>query len=271
MGRWLIVYHGNCYDGFSAAWVLHRALGGDAELYPARYGEPPPDVQGRDVYVVDFSWPREEMLAVSRAARELLVLDHHKTAQEACAGLDFCLFDMGRSGCRMAWDHCHPEEPPPSWLLHVEDRDLWKFAQPHTKEVHAHVASLPMTLEAWDELHATPIEDVVESGRAVSRYIDRDVEKASQEARVIDFCDHRVVAVNVPYQNASEMGSYLIGQHPDADFAMGWFQRADGRFQFSLRSRSGFDVSEVAKRFGGGGHAGAAGFELTNLPAPLTW
>jgi phosphoesterase RecJ-like protein len=32
--------------------------------------------------------------------------------------------------------------------------------------------------------------------------------------------------------------------------------------QFGLRSRNGFDVSEVAKKFGGGGHAAAAGFVI---------
>ena len=57
-------------------------------------------------------------------------------------------------------------------------------------------------------------------------------------------------------------------------FSMSWFQQADGRFQFSLRSRNKnvegsevVDVSAIAKAFGGGGHAAAAGFVLDKLPA----
>jgi len=49
-------------------------------------------------------------------------------------------------------------------------------------------------------------------------------------------------------------------------FAVGWFQRCDGMFQYSLRSRGEVDVSEVAKRFGGGGHVKAAGFVSAKPP-----
>jgi len=49
-----------------------------------------------------------------------------------------------------------------------------------------------------------------------------------------------------------------------------------GRYQYNLRSRGDFDVSEVAKQFGGGGHAGASGMIARllalfrrRLPAPL--
>lgn len=48
--------------------------------------------------------------------------------------------------------------------------------------------------------------------------------------------------------------------------ALGWWQRFDGKFQFSLRSRGDIDVSEIAKKFGGGGHKNAAGFQLKTLP-----
>ena len=40
---------------------------------------------------------------------------------------------------------------------------------------------------------------------------------------------------------------------------------SDGRFQYSLRSRGDFDVSELAKKHGGGGHKGAAGFVVDEL------
>ena len=73
----------------------------------------------------------------------------------------------------------------------------------------------------------------------------------------------------MPYQNASEMRSVLLDRHPDCVFAAGYFQRADVRWQFSLRSRSDFDVSSVAKRYGGGGHAGAAGFDVASLEEVL--
>lgn len=266
MSKALIIYHGNCYDGFTAAWIAEEAMileNVRVELFPARYGDPPPDVEGRDVTVLDFSYPREVMLEMHAKASHLQVLDHHKTAEADCAGLDFCKFDMDRSGCRMAWDH-YFGGPPPEWVAHIEDRDLWRFALDGTRDVHAYVASLPMTTEAWDSLSKTPIADVKAGGRAIAGYIDTYCEKAAQESYLVDWgADRPVAVVNVPYQNASEMASRLLDKSPDAAFCAGWFMRADGRIQFSLRSRGDFDVSSVAKRFGGGGHAGAAGFDLS--------
>lgn len=268
----LIVYHGNCYDGFTAAWIAQKALrrtGVTPEIHPklhaARYGDPPPDVSNRDVYVLDFSYPRTVMQEMAWQCRSMLVLDHHKTAAEACDGLPFCKFDMERSGCRMAWDHFMFGTLPPDWVLRVEDRDLWRFRYPDTREAHAYVAALPMTIEEWDRLSRTPFPEIVAGGKAIRRYIDTYCEKASAEAHEEHICGHRAVVVNVPYQNASEMGSVLLGKYPDAEFAAGYFRRADGRWQFSLRSRSDFDVSGIAKRFGGGGHAGAAGFDVGRL------
>ena len=270
--RPLVLYHGNCYDGLTAAWVASKALD-NPECLPQVYGGPLPtieQVKGREVYVLDFSFERVWMAAFAIAAKTFLVLDHHKTAEAACAGLPFCHFDMNRSGCRMAWDYWFPEMSPPQWLLHVEDRDLWRFALPNTRFLHAAIAARPMTLEAWDEIAATDYNLLVAEGMAISRYIAMWIEKAAAQARLVDFVApdrmvHRAVVVNVPYQNASEMGSYLLGQFPEAVFSIGYFQRADGLWQYSLRSRPSFDVSAIATQYGGGGHAQAAGFESSKL------
>ena len=41
--------------------------------------------------------------------------------------------------------------------------------------------------------------------------------------------------------------------------------RGHGVFNYSLRSKGDFDVSELAKRHGGGGHKNAAGFQSPAL------
>lgn len=267
----LVIYHGQCYDGLTAAWVASKALD-DAEFLPQVYGvSPEPEAEqvvDREVYILDFSYKRELMAAIYAVSRKLVVLDHHKTAEAECAGLPFCTFDMNRSGCRMAWDYWFSGSRPPQWLLHVEDRDLWRMALPGTPYIHAVIASRPMTLEAWDEIDNTSYDALFAEGAAILRYIETWIEKAAHEAHYIDFKPanggptiFRAVAVNVPYQNASEMGSYLLGKFPEALFSVGYFKRHDGRWQYSLRSRGDFDVSTIAKLYGGGGHAGAAGFD----------
>jgi nanoRNase/pAp phosphatase (c-di-AMP/oligoRNAs hydrolase) len=61
------------------------------------------------------------------------------------------------------------------------------------------------------------------------------------------------------------VGAELLKRHPDAPFAAIYFDRGDGKRQWSLRSREDFDVSRVARRFANGGHRQAAGFE-SDLP-----
>lgn len=264
----LVIYHGKCYDGFTAAWVARQAMP-DCELFEGFYGEEPPYDKARErhVYVVDFSYPREHMEklnAYTGMTGSLTVLDHHKTAREACIGLPFCEFDMERSGAGMTWDYFM--DPPRPWLVdRVEDRDLWRFAKSSTKEAHAYLTSLPMTMRMWDLAMSEDPARIIEQGAAIRRSIDQYCEKAAQEARLIDIDGLHVAAVNVPYQNASEMADVLLRDHPACHMSMGYFQRADGKWQYSLRSRTDFDVSEVAKRFGGGGHAQAAGFETATL------
>lgn len=78
----LCIYHAFCADGFGAAWIVRRALGDGVEFHAASYGQEPPDVTGRDVLMVDFSYKRSMLDKMAEVARSILVLDHHKTAAE---------------------------------------------------------------------------------------------------------------------------------------------------------------------------------------------
>ena len=264
----LVIYHANCYDGFTAAWIARQAMP-DCELFEGRYGEEPPylKAQERDTYILDFSYPRDQMVklaAYGGATGSLTVLDHHKTAEANCKGLEFCRFDMSRSGAGMTWDWFYEDEPRPDWVNRIEDRDLWRFFYDDTINVHAFVASLSMTMENWDTINALTIEVVANSGRIIRRYIETYIEKAAEHAETGTHLGTPVVALNVPYMNASETADYLLKAHPSAAYSMTYFRRNDGRWQYSLRSRSDFDVSEVAQNYGGGGHAQAAGFDIGN-------
>ena len=271
----LFIYHGGCFDGFTAAWILSQR--GDAEWRPASYGDRAPDVTGRDVWVVDFSYPRETMFTLACAAQCLVVLDHHKTAQEALDGLEHQVlvetgkhiiiqFDQERCGASMLWDHLEELGPRP-WLVdYVEDRDLWKQVLPHTKEVTAWISAQEMTFEAWDALQTNGLQLAIESGSAVLAYISQYGRKARKHARIEDIAGYPVPTMNLSYMNCSEHVGELLKEHPHSEFAASYFRRRDGKWQFSLRSRPDFDVAEVAKKFGGGGHAQAAGFETKILP-----
>jgi oligoribonuclease NrnB/cAMP/cGMP phosphodiesterase (DHH superfamily) len=222
---------------------------------------PPPDVYGREVYVLDFSYPRAVMEEMHTQAASLCVIDHHKTAAEALAGLSFATFDMERSGAGMTWDHFFPGQPRPWIVNYVEDRDLWRKRLPDADAVAAFISTIPFTFEAWDTAAKLNAAMVAPTGRAVLARTEQYVVEIAKNAIRYRFEGFNVPLVNAPQMDISDLLAHLAQGEP---FAMGWFQRADGMFQYSLRSRGegGVDVAELARRHGGGGHAQAAGFQL---------
>src|SRR5581483_7126897 len=149
----VVLYHSNCPDGFGGAWSAWLALGDTAIYCPVSHGDPPPAFPpDADVVMVDFAYGREETLALKAAVASLTILDHHKSALEQLGDLPFAHFDMDRSGAMLGWQHWHPNEEPPPLIRYVQDRDLWRFELPNSRDVSAALASYPMEFEVWSSL-----------------------------------------------------------------------------------------------------------------------
>jgi len=256
----LIVYHKDCPDGFCAAFLAKRCYA-DAELSGCTHGEPIPfnEVDCKDVLVVDFSWKRDDCLLLKNMAKSFRILDHHKTAEAELKGLPFATFDMNRSGAGLTWDVLFPNQPRPWYVDYVEDRDLWHWALPRSKEVSGFVMALPHTIEAWSVLDSMTWEQAAEKGDAIRLHIEHYIEKVAAQAQFGSLDGNTVAVVNAAYPNISDVGNRLC---ETAEIGLGWFERGDGQIQFSLRSVGDLDVSAIAKRFGGGGHKNASGFQV---------
>lgn len=269
MTKPLIIYHGNCADGFSAAWCFWRKYRDSADYHPGVYSAPPPDVTGRRVYLVDFSYKRPEIERMLRVAASVCLIDHHKTAIEdlsplfgAPGGLEHYT-DMNRSGATLAWDYLFPNEPRPLLLGHIEDRDLWRFKLRGTREIQAFVFSHDYTFDQWDKLMGADGPELLSmtaAGAAIERKHHKDVrELVSVCERRMVIGGHDVPVASLPYTVASDAGHLMLSNGP---FAACYWDTATHRV-FSLRSDSeGLDVSEIAKGYGGGGHQHAAGFSV---------
>ena len=257
----LCIYHGNCADGFSGAWVVRKALG-DVEFHAGVYQNPPPDVTGKDVVLVDFSYKRQEMESIVDRAASVLVLDHHKTAEEDLRGLTGAtvVFDMERCGSMIAWDFYFPRDPVPPLLNHIQDRDLWRFALRKTREIQASVFAYEYRFDVWDFLMSADLDLLASEGEAIERKHFKDIRELTQVVtRDMTIGGHSVPVANLPYTLTSDAGHLLAKDKP---FAGCYWDTPEGRV-FSLRStETGMDVSEIAKQYGGGGHKHASGFRV---------
>lgn len=279
----LIIYHAHCNDGFGAAWAAWKALKetGLVELHAASYGKEPPYEKinaGINVHIVDFSYPPHQFLNLCSMAKSVTMLDHHKTALEAYEDYiseEFpsgskVIFDTTRSGAMIAWNHYHPGKQPPRIIEHIQDRDLWQFLFPHTKEVHLNLNTLPKELPMWDELIASTnasgfaFKEFVAGGSAIKRYYEQLIENVLATNKVEVFIDGvRGLSCNCPGALASDLGHELANE--SGTFGMTWELLKDRNVKCSLRSNGDFDVSAIAKSFGGGGHKNAAGFIISSV------
>lgn len=262
----LVLYHAQCLDGFAAAWVAFQRFGPTAEYRAVQYGDATrPAVDGRDVVVLDFAYPRAELLAMRERAASLLVLDHHATAKDDLVGLDFAVFDLERSGCTLAWDHFFPDRGRPWLLTYVEDKDLWRWKLPDSEAITAALQSYSRSFKSWEKVLRRGVEAVAAEGRPILRYKNRLIETAASRFKMIELDGHRVPMVTSCVLQ-SEIGGRLSKDHPFVAIVFEW---GDRRI-WSLRSheKGGVNVAEIAQRHGGGGHPNAAGFIERLGPRP---
>lgn len=263
----ICIYHGNCADGFTAAWVVRQALGAQTEFYAGFYQTEPPDTQGKTVYMVDFSYKRAYMESIVARSDRVIHIDHHTSAIKDLEGFEHpnlekvYSVDNTESGAMLTWKYFYPDKEVPQFIKHIDDRDRWQFLLPGTREIQANVFSYDYTFENWDMLVIQSLEQQIREGTAIERRMAKDVkELLGVVVRRMNIAGYNVPVANVPYQFGSDICHALAKNEP---FAAYYYDKPTGR-EFGLRSvEDGVDVSVVATSFGGGGHKHAAGFKTS--------
>ena len=256
-----VIYHADCTDGFGAAYSAWKQLGNRAEYHACKHGTPPPDVKGKNVVVLDFSFNNATTKKMIEEANTLLVIDHHKSAMVELHDISNTHFDMTKSGAMLAWEFFHPGKEPPKFIQYIQDRDLWKWELPYSKEFAAAFDMIPFEFEEFEKFEDDSVfDDAVKRGSYILAYSKTVIKKVCEKAASRKLDGKDVLVVNASHW-MSEIGSRLA---PDCDFAMIWYYDHNDRdIKVSLRAfHDTVDVSEIAKKFGGGGHKKAAGFRL---------
>lgn len=256
-----VLYH-NDADGFGAAYAHWCNVSGEGPTtyLPVQYGQPVPEIPKgvTRMYIVDFSYDRKtcEELAYKY---DLTIIDHHKTAELELERLPYAHFDMNKSGAVLAWEYFTGGDPAPSLLQYVQDRDLWQWELPNSEEINLGIAAMPFEFEDW---YKAEMDDLLMAGKAIKSFQDGQIKSSMKSIRIMtlgcEVGDFEVPVCNAT-ANISELGNEMCKAYPKAPFSISYCDRADIR-TWSLRSIGEFDVSAVAKTFGGGGHKNAAGF-----------
>ncbi|TAE66259.1 MAG: hypothetical protein EAZ85_16020 [Bacteroidetes bacterium] len=258
-----ILYHAQCPDGFGAAYSIWKKEKHNNIIYIAvQHSFPLPNIENDSiVWLVDFCYSHEIMADLATKMKEILIIDHHQSAVENMENFDYqkhsnvkAIFDMKKSGAVLTWEYVHQSEAP-LFLQYVQDKDLWQFNLPQSKEFSAALRAYPMDFVLWDKFI---VEDLIKEGNVLIKYQTQMVDKLCKNARLAKIASYEVMLVNSAVLQ-SEIGNQLCKQYPKTPFSVVYFDVANQR-NFSLRSIGEFDVAKIAMQFGGGGHKNAAGF-----------
>jgi len=268
-----IITHANCPDGIMSALILARVFP-DAKVEFVDYTqlralEPAP-------YTIFADIAPSTRLDEWRA-EGAVVLDHHHTAKEVTTSFRHHLYAdaqarPGVSGALLALEYA--TEAGPSWPYYADEfirwrryaelvgiRDTWQRASHDWK--NACELSAALMFWGFERLRLSFTQHRLSVGSVLLENRAREVEKAVETGFRFE-----IQLGGAPVRVLAFEGAGLTSDAPDVakdvDVVVGWHIERDQTI-YSMRSRGHVDVSEIAKRNGGGGHKAAAGFTISNV------
>jgi len=279
-----VAYHSPCPDGTCAAWVVqhfHSIRDKEIELIPCKSGCAPDfEIQhfiGKKIVFVDICPSSEYIIKIAELAKQIHIIDHHKTNLENFLQLEkmpenvSCYFDMNFSGCQLAWKYFFVEIEP--WFVsYIGDRDIWKFQLPHTNEYFSGlIEENLMNIEGFKKLYDNLrneefILNLYDVGKKALQFKEKCIQNVLKHNKLhCTYKDYNVWLYSCTKDLISDVGNrlmkYKFEDESLPDFTVGWIYDIESdEFWISMRSLDEKeDVSKICKEFGGGGHRNAAG------------
>ncbi|MFA6519965.1 MAG: DHHA1 domain-containing protein [Candidatus Paceibacterota bacterium] len=275
-----ILYHGGCPDGFGGAYSAWKKFGDTADYIPLKHGKPAPEnLDGKDVYFIDFCYPKEIMGQLEKVTKSITVLDHHEGVRDVATQFPG-VFDTNHSGSTIAWSYFHPNIPVPILLKYVETGDLYRFDLPNAREILGYVYTLTDSfasfnienIEKWNTFVAelenpNELKRIIGVGKLFAQYHEHVVVHGIHHAEVVNFEGYECYLTGSTGEFVSDIGNRLARLKPPIAIII---SAGAESLRVSLRSDGSVNVATLAQKYGGNGHPAAAGFEII-YGNPIPW
>jgi len=286
----LVIHHSADMDGIACAAIMVRARKQlpNMILHGMDYKDPIPwGLINKEtlVWMLDFSFPLNDMLRLNKS-HILTWVDHHEPIMKAveASGQEIPgLRRVGTAACCLLWEYLNPQDvkdpptlpPRPLWLLGEYDVgrfDVDRDVMP--AQFGARVLLDDPKDPLWDKaLFTGPLETtmtLVDAGETVLRYEKQQAAKlVADSAFEVQLNGYPVLACN-NWKASNLMFESRFNPTRHA-FVLSFQCLSDKRWKISMRAPkdSQIHLGELAKKYGGSGHAGAAGMVVDVLPFEL--
>lgn len=286
----LIIYHKGCNDGFGSAAIAFKFLkklkgeywvDNNVHFHAASHGSEPPNYQGKDVLILDYSYDSNLMKDIQQHSKSLFIIDHHKTAYDRLKDIDKnnYLLRMEKSGVGLTWEYFTGlNDNLPLFLQYIQDRDIWTKKLENTDEIFLATSYIEKEFVLWEfyidyfvkngDIYNTALNIGKTLLKNNQNQLSNILKNYYKQTLFINQKKYNVAYINSPI-HVSDIGNSLLRHFNDIDFSAIW--TFDGeKTRFSLRSRENeTDVSKIAELYNGGGHFCAAGCSLNGFHANL--
>ena len=282
------IYHSIDLDGWCSAAIVKMKFP-EVKLIGYNYGDEIPDLSFEDIIMVDISLPKEIMIENMR----LTWIDHHISAIKEMGegGTQIAgIRDTKFAACELTWKYFFPKEPIPEFVRLLGRYDCFghKDTDEEQKVLEFQYAArayyknpddcYKMITKNNDTMYPVwyDIDWLLQSGKSIYKYLCTEAKQTYKNGFYFPFPEdingithtRKFICFNKERFNPINFG---INYHNDGYDGAACFHFANGLWNFSLYNDNGeVDCSVIAKQFGGGGHKGAAGFRVKNLPYNLS-
>lgn len=283
----IVMFHYPCQDGLTSAWIVnyyHNSNNKQIDLYPIKH-ESPYDftrLENKKLIICDYSPSLKILDHLEKICSQITILDHHITAKDSLNNKSYAIFDMDKSGAGLTWNYFYPNIQMPLFVEMVQDRDLWKWIIPNSKDFTAGLLTVCDSIGQYnfDQLFQLLDENylsvdkfifIMDLGKVINKANNQKAKAIAKSAsKRIDIYNYKKVCiVNCSSEYASDVGSILSSME-SIDFAVMWsYNNVNESYYVSLRSCNKVDVSKIAKSYGGGGHVNASGLTTKIFPPIL--
>lgn len=269
-------YHSSDFDGICSAAIVNYSVGRSVQLFPINYNRKFPwEIinTSEDVVIVDFSLPPDDMLLLEKKARSFIWIDHHKSAIENSVGkYDHLkgLRDLRVAACELTWLFFVGPNVPEA-VHYLSEYDVWRLDDEKTLLFQYGLrVERPEPIDAmWIKLFERNnylFNRILDNGTTVLAYEKKQNEFYVKScAFAIEFLGLRAIVCNRALSSSQLFDS--IYDPNKYDIMITFSRNKYGTWNLSFYStKKEIDCSKIASQFGGGGHAGAAGCQMKELP-----
>lgn len=336
----LVIIHDTDADGMSSAWCIQNGFKhhySEVVLIPQRAGIntiPEGLLLEDEVYLVDRTYPWDTLLQLAELVFCVTVIDHHKSAlddyrnkTEVCADtetliltassihFDYAnitvLIDTNHAACMLCWRWsyergCYSDTLEAPWFIqYIEDRDIWAWKLPNSKEINAGMHYLGHTFEQYDQYYMdycepsfyhndlrclgtivlqtqlNTIKSIAHGPTVRCQVLDIKYVILPSNSDLFGKNTLKFAILCCPFTLISDLGSYMLNYSViDSIVESGDNNKTAIPFEvpdvvlcynevedgYIYSIRSKNDMVWLAKLHGGGGHPNASGFKSTVPP-----